>query len=91
MNGHVKVLPSPPPEKFNTFNTFNTFDRRMKHSTLVHRSGAACLIRLRAPFSTPARPRPVRRARVRVRVFEGSGEGRFRQEGDGSVRYPQAG
>jgi hypothetical protein len=26
VNGHVKVFPSPPPEKFNTFNTFNTFD-----------------------------------------------------------------
>ena len=24
MNVHVKVLPSPSPEKFNTFNTFNT-------------------------------------------------------------------
>jgi hypothetical protein len=25
MNGHMKVLMIPVPEKFNTFNTFNTF------------------------------------------------------------------
>ena len=27
MNGHIKVVLLPVPEKFNTFNTFNTFDR----------------------------------------------------------------
>jgi hypothetical protein len=26
VNVHVKVLPAPSPEKFNTFNTFSTFD-----------------------------------------------------------------
>ena len=62
MNGHVKVLPSSAPEKFNTFNTFNTFavfNRALEYPIGTHLLDAT--------------PLPTRRAGYRAGVPSGLG------------------
>ena len=56
MNVHVKMLPSPSPQKFNTFNTFNTI--AVFNRALEYPMGMGLLAATPYPGSTGRIPAP---------------------------------